>query len=68
MADISELAVFNKKSTCKKCASDLITCEYNSHMDLIKKECSECGFEWFELPVDRAIQMGKIPTQEKPHV
>jgi len=60
MANPNELETYTHDTSCKKCGSELVVSEYNPHLELMKRTCSECGYSFFQLPLDRAKEMGKF--------
>lgn len=47
-----DLKRYQKTMFCPKCKSDLLTSDYIREMNLMKRRCSVCGYEEYQLPLD----------------
>lgn len=38
---------------CRKCESKAVAVRYDGSMDVLRKSCGHCGYEWQDKPADR---------------
>lgn len=43
---------YNVWNACKKCGATRAATHYVGFNDTIRRTCNECGYVWFEFPVD----------------
>ncbi len=60
MANVLELEPYRKDVECRKCGSDLVIVEYKADIELMLRSCSECGFQFFQVPLDRAKEIKQV--------
>ena len=42
---------------CPKCGVSVVASKYRKDVDMMRRVCATCGYEWNELPLDRASRM-----------
>jgi transposase-like protein len=51
------MQTYNPATKCPKCGHDKVETSYRDTLDLLRRTCERCSYNWQELPLDSVGQV-----------
>lgn len=61
---MQNLESYSQQTKCPKCRCEHLISEYVLAYDVIKRQCTNCGYTFFQVPLDTAEKFSKEVSKE----